>query len=531
MAAPAQLWQAAQQHLARNDARAARAALEALVAAVPGHFHAHLLLGGLAHADGRLRAATRHALDAARVLPEDAGAIAAIVNALLLVGEMTRAHECLAHPAIARSTQGPVLAALASAQQMLGEHPAALRLLDRAIAAGLDNPDLRYLRGVQLTFNGRLEEAQAELEACLRMGPTYGRASVTLARLQKQTTAANHLAQIDARLARVPRGSEDHAAFEFARYKELEDLGRFDEAWTALTRGNAIMFARLNHDSAAQSRRVDALIARCGADFVRPSDASETNEDAADARHGGPQPIFIVGMPRSGTTVLERILGNHSRVTSAGELGDFARQLRWGADHVTIEPVDETILARSDEIDFAEVGRRYLAQTQWRALGKPWFVDKLPINFVQLGFIRRALPRARILHMTRDPLDVCFSNFKAFFGAGYAYSYDLGALAAQYRDYRRLMRHWHAVMPGQVLDVAYADLVEDPEAAARRVFEFCALDFEPGTIDISRNAGPVATLSTMQVREGIHTRARGEWQRYAAQLSPLEEELAAYGLR
>ena len=531
MPAPAQLWQAAQQHLARNDARAARAALEALVAAVPGHTHAHLLLGGLAHADGRLRAATRHALDAARALPDDAGAIAAIVNALLLVGELTRARECLAHPAIARCTQGPVLAALASAQQMLGDHPAALQLLDRAIAAGLDNADLRYLRGVQLTFNGRLEEAQTELETCLRMGPTYGRASVTLARLRTQTAQVNHLAQIETRLARVPRGSEDHAAFEFARYKELEDLGRFDEAWAALARGNAIMFARLNHDSALESHRIDALIARCSADFVRHSDVSVADASQTDIRHSGPQPIFIVGMPRSGTTVLERVLGNHSCVTSAGELGDFARQLRWSADHVTAEPIDETILARSDAIDFAEVGRRYLAQTQWRALAKPWFVDKLPINFVQLGFIRRALPQARILHMTRDPMDVCFSNFKAFFGAGYAYSYDLGALAAQYRDYRRLMQHWHAVMPDRILDVAYADLVENPEAVARRVFEFCGLGFEREAIDIRRNAGPVATLSTMQVREGIHARAQGEWQRYAAQLGELEQQLVAAGIR
>jgi tetratricopeptide (TPR) repeat protein len=511
----AQLWQNAQRHLEQDDAEAASAALAALVKLVPAHTPAHLLLGGIAHTQGRLRDATRHALDASRNLPDDANMIGNVVSALLLVGEVVAARECLAHAAIARCRIGPVLARLASVQQMLGEHPAALALLDRALGAGLDNPDVRYLRGVQLTFNGRIDDAVGELETCLRQGPTYGRAWVTLARLRRQTPQHNHLTQIDAQLQRVQRGSEDHAALEFARYKELEDLGRFDPAWSALERGNAILYARLDHDSEREHRLVDALIETCCAEFMRPN----------AAHHDGPQPIFIIGMPRSGTTVLDRILGNHSQVTSAGELGDFARQLRWAADHVSVQPLDATILQRAANLDYAEIGRRYLAQTQWRAQGKPYFIDKLPINYLQAGLIHRALPQARILHMTRAALDVCFSNYRAFFGEGYAYSYNLEALATHYADYRRLMRHWHALMPGRILDVSYEALVENPESVARLVFNFCGLPFEAGSIDIDRNQAPVATLSTMQVREGIHQRAQGEWQRYSAQLQGLYQSV------
>lgn len=511
-----QLWRETQQALARNDAGSARRALQALVGLAPAHTQAHLILGGLAHADGRLRDATRHALDAACKLPDDAGMIAHLVNALLLVGEVAVARNCLEHPAITRSRNGPVLAALASSQQMIGDHQAALSLLERALGAGLDTPDLRYLRGVQLMFNGRLDESEAELAACLRMGPTYGRASLTLARLRRQTAQNNHLVQIDALAQRVPRGSEDHAAFEFARYKELEDLGRHDEAWNALARGNAIMTQRLQPDPTSERRRVDALIARTPTAFVQP----------ASIQHEGPQPIFIVGMPRSGTTVLERILGNHSQVTSAGELGDFARQLRWAADHVSVEPIDQTLLARAADLDYAEIGRRYLAQTQWRARGKRYFVDKLPINYLQLGFIRKALPQARILHMTRAPLEVCFSNYRAFFGEGYAYSYDLDALAAQYLDYLRLMRHWHSVMPGAVLDVSYAVLTTDPAGTAREIFDFCGLAFEPAAVAIDRNTSASATLSAMQVREGIRRRA-GDWQPYAAELAGLSQKIGA----
>jgi tetratricopeptide (TPR) repeat protein len=510
-----QLWRSAQTALARNDAHSAYASLSSLVRQAPAHVHAHLLLGGIAHAQGRLRDATRHALDAAKHVRADAAQIAGVVNALLLVGEVVAARALLAHPALASSRDGPLLAHLAGAEQMLGQHARALALLDRAIGAGLDNPDVRYLRGVQLTFNGRLDEAAAELERCLRLGPSYGRAAVTLARLRTQTAEQNHLAQIDALLQRVPRGSEDHAAFEFARYKECEDLGRHDEAWSALERGNAIMTRRLQPDPVHECTRIDALIARCSADFVSAG---------GEVQHEGPQPIFIVGMPRSGTTVLERILGNHSRVASAGELGDFARQLRWAADHVTALPVDETVLERAARIDFAEVGRRYLAQTQWHAQGKPYFVDKLPINYLQAAFIRRALPQARILHMTRAPLDVCFSNYRAFFGEGYAYSYDLDALAAQYLDYRRLMQHWHSVMPGVVLDVSYEELTTDSERTARKVFDFCGLESESSAIAIDKNASASATLSAMQVREGIRRR-EGDWLPYAAQLARLRQKI------
>lgn len=521
MNSPAQFWQKAQECLARNDAPGARAQLQALLRIAPAHTHAHLLLGGIAHAEGDLRAATRHALDASLHLPDDAGTIGHVVNALVLVGEMARARECLAHPAIARCRDGALLANLASAQQMLGEHPQALELLDRAIAAGLDHPDLSYLRGVQLMFNGRLDEAAAAFSACLRRQSAHGRAAVALARLRTQTRTDNHLEFIDAHVRRAPQGSEDHAAFEFARYKELEDLGDLDAAWSALERGNAIMATRLPQDIAGERRLIDALIARCKSGFVQ----------TVSPRHEGPQPIFVVGMPRSGTTVLERILGNHSQVTSAGELGDFARQLRWAANRVTALPLDPIITERAGTLDYAEIGRRYLAQTQWRAQGKPWFVDKLPINYLNAAFIRRALPQARILHMVRSPMDVCFSNYRAYFGEGYAYSYRLDTLAAQYANYHRLMQHWRDAMPESILDVSYELLVSEPEAAARAVFDFCGLPFEAGAVDLRRNASPAATLSTMQVREGIHQRARGEWRRYASQLAPLEQLLRDHGIR
>jgi hypothetical protein len=231
-------------------------------------------------------------------------------------------------------------------------------------------------------------------------------------------------------------------------------------------------------------------------------------------------------MPRSGTTLLERVLGSHSQVTSAVELSDLPRQLRWVADRHGHAIVDEELLAALPGVDFELVGRRYLQQSQWRANGKPYYIDKLPPNFMLIGCIRRALPHAKVVHMGRDPMDVCFSNYRAMFGDAYSYSYDIDALSHHYRQYDRLMRHWREAIPGCVIDASYSELVLDTERACRNLLSACGLPFEEGCLDHTNNSASVATLSSAQVRQPIHSRGLREWERYAVQLEGLRLRLS-----
>jgi len=508
------LWSRAQRYLDEGQIVAGRIALESLVQRAPGHTDAQLILGGIAWEEDRVRDATRHALDATHELPADPMLVCDICAGLMQAGETVAARQVLDHPSLTQTTSVAALGRMAGFRYKLGEHAQAMALLDRAKAAGADGPDFRFSRGMQLVFNGRLEEAEAELDACLRMRSAPARATLELARLRKQTPERNHLDDLAQRLLTVARGSEDYAAIQFARYKELEDLGRYDEAWNALADANATMFARHKHDPAYAERLFQGLIDICTPEFLK----------SADAVHEGPQPIFIIGMPRSGTTVVDRLLGNHPQVQLAGELDDFALQVRWVADHSTT--LDEVILQRLPSLDYAELGRRYLAQTQWRALGKPFYTDKLPRNWMLAGLIRRALPQARMIHLVRDPMDVCFSNFRVMFADAFAHIYNLDALAAHYRQYRSVGAHWHAAMPGQILDVPYADLVRDPESTMRGVLAFCGLEWDPACMDLTRNKSAVATLSTAQVREPIHARAFQEWRHYEKQLEPLQRALA-----
>jgi tetratricopeptide (TPR) repeat protein len=516
-APPPWLWQTAQQAILQGNLVDGRLRLRALLAQIPSHVPAHMLLAGTVLAEGRLREATELLGRAVKMLPNDPALVTQLAQALSRLGETNAARDCLAHPIVERIQNGEILTALGHVYQGLGLNADALRLMDRARDLGYATPDFNYYRALQLQFNGRLAEAETELEKCLQSGSTIGRASLSLARIRRQTHASNHVDALRARLHGIKPNTEDHAALEFALYKELEDLGDLDGAWSSLERGNAVMASRMPYDAAAEARLFDAIIERFDADFLaQPASALP-----------GPTPIFVVGLPRSGTTLLERMLGSHTMVASAGELNDLSRQLRWTADRQGKALLDETLLADMAKLDFGLAGRRYLEQTQWRAGDKPFFVDKLPPNFMLVGCIRRALPHARVVHVVRDAMDVCFSNYRAMFGDAYEYSYGLHSLAHHYGQYRRLMQHWRDAAPGFVIDVSYTELVQDTEAACRRLLHACGLPFEPECLDHTRNVSSVATLSSAQVRQPIHARGIGEWRRYAAGLEPLRVALGA----
>ncbi|HWG65828.1 MAG TPA: sulfotransferase [Rhodanobacteraceae bacterium] len=515
------VWLRAQRYIADGQVRAARIALESLIQRDPGHVAGRMLLASVHLDEGRVREAAEQAIAASGMLPDDADAVATAVHCLLRIGETRAALDCLTRfDAGNKPLDGRQLTVLAHVYQMLGDHATGLVLMDRAQAQGHDNPDFRYFHALQMQFNGRVVDARHRLESCLQLGPTFGRASLALARMGRQTADSNHVDYIRAQLQAVAKGSEDHAGFEFALYKELEDLGHYEEAFAALDRGNAIMYSRMSHDVAREGALFDGIKRLATADFMR----------GEGAKIAGPIPIFVVGLPRSGTTLLDRILDNHPDVVSTGERIDFPRQLRWAANRHGNELIDAALLERLSNVDYAELGKRYLAQTQWRAQGSLFFVDKLPANQMLLGLIHRALPQAPILHMVRDPMDVCFSNYKALFGESYPYSYEKNALAAHYVQYRALMQHWHATMPGRVLDVSYSELVRDPEAVLPSVFAHCGLRWVADCNDLTRNTGAVNTLSSAQIREPIHTRTLGEWRRYERQLAPVQGVLQSAGL-
>lgn len=507
------LWSKGESHAAAKRWDAARACFEAVLADDPENAAALLQLSYLCSLQGRYRKAREYALAAHGLKPQEPATVIELALRLRTFNEAAVVREIV--DGLASLDKVPVreLLALASAASNLNEQTLALGLADAAVRSDPASAPALSARGQLLGYFGRFDEAEEDLEGSIARAPALAQPHWLLARLRRQTSERNHVARLRQRLGTVRRGTEGEALLAFALHKELDDLGAHPEAWEALARGCAAKRSRL--DAERTRELFDRLIETCDEEFLSRTPVTVD----------GATPIFIVGMHRSGTTLLERILAGHSQVVDAGELYDFTAQMRYATDHHCRGVIDSTIVARAPDVDFAAVGAGYLEKTQWRTNGRPFFTDKLPSNFLNLGFIHRALPQAKILHMVRDPMDTCFSNLRELFSDACAYSYDQLELADYYAEYRRLMAHWHTPLPGRILDVRYEDLVHDTEAATRRIMAFCGLPFETNAIRIENSRQAVATASSPQIHAGLLADRFGAWRPYAEALRPLEERL------
>lgn len=401
-----------------------------------------------------------------------------------------------------------------------GRHERAAECYARAVALAPGHAGFRFNLASTLKFLGRFDDAEAAYEACLAADPRHWRAHSALAQLRRQTADRNHLGRLEALLRAGPLDVDAELHVRHALAKELEDLGRYDEAFGHLVAGRARKRAVSGYEFARDAALFDAVTRAFPAPL--PFDAAST--DGA--------PIFVVGLPRTGTTLVERVLASHSQVASAGESQNFGVLLKRAAGTRSATVLDPETVACSLDVDLEGVGREYLAQT--RPPGdRPRFVDKLPLNFFYLGHIARALPGARVVALRRHPLDTVVANFRQLFATNvpyYAYAYDLGDAARYWLAFDALLEHWRGVLPGRLLEVPYEALVGDPGPQVARILEHCALEWEPGCLEFDRNVTPVATASAVQVRQPVYTSSVGRWRLYAAHLGPAIDVLRAGGV-
>lgn len=477
---------------------------------------AHLRLSWLAQANGQLRAAVEESLAALGAGPDQAVLAEALMARLFDLGELQAGLSVLEWPQTATCRDPQVLLGIARLLTGQSFNIQAQALLERARAAGANGPQLDYLSGLNLLYAGEMDRAEQHLLSCVRQGPGFAPAWRMLARVRHQTAQSNHVDRLRTLITSFPRQHPDLPVLYYALFKELDDLDDRAAAWHALDTGMRLRRAQVHYQADADAQLFAAL----------RQVARSTGDNTHSAQ--GSLPIFIVGLPRSGTTLLERILSGHHQVTDAGELRDLVAQLRWVLDLPGGPHPDLALTERaSAAAPWAMLGERYLAHTAWRANGTPWFTDKLPENYLALGWALKSLPQARVLHLTRDPMDVCFSNLKELFADAYSHSYDQREMGQHYLGYRRLMAHWHATFPGRILDVSYEQLATSPDAVARSVLAFCGLEWDPAVLALQARAGSVPTASTAQVREPVHGRYIGQWQRYAPWLGTLKASLEA----
>ena len=401
-------------------------------------------------------------------------------------------------------------------------HERAIACFERAVQLDPRQANLHFNLASSLKFLGRFDEAEQAYEACIACDSTYWRAHSALAQLKRQTVARNHVPRLTALLESkgLPVDGELHLCHALA--KELEDLGRDAEAFDQLLRGKTRKRASLGYDF---SRDAELFAATSRASREPTALAGVIQPGSCEA------PVFVVGMPRTGTTLVERILASHPEMASAGESQNFAVLIKRAAATPGPRVLDVATIERAMSLNLDEVGRRYLAATR---PDQRRFVDKMPLNFFYLGLIARALPQARFVVLRRHPLDTCLGNFRQLFALGfsyYDYAYDLLDTGRFYTAFDRLIAHWERVLPGRILQVQYEELVRNQREETRRLLDHCGLAWDERCVQFDRNPAPVATASAVQVREPMNAAGVGRWRRYAAQLEPLRAMLAQADIR
>jgi tetratricopeptide (TPR) repeat protein len=406
----------------------------------------------------------------------------------------------------------------------LGDYEPVIDLYERLLAdrlqSGSEAADLRLWRANALKVTGRGEEAIADYHAALAARADYGVAWFSLANLKTYRFTDHEIARMRAAEAQPAVQDMDRVYLCFALGKALEDRGEHAASWAYYTRGNAVRRAggRYRPDVA------EACALRLKQVFTPEFFVARAGWGADD-----PAPVFILGLPRSGSTLIEQILASHSRVEGTQELTEIDRYAGelCGYDPDCRLPLDPGALLRLTARDALALGERFLAETgAYRRLGRPFFIDKAPNNFWHIGLIHLILPRATIIDVRREAMACCFSNLKQLFGgANQEFTYGVDDIARHYRAYLDLMQHWDEALPGRVLRVRYEDVVEDLEGGVRRVLGHCALPFEPACLAFHETRRSVRTPSAEQVRQPIGREGLDQWRRYGPWLSPLREAL------
>jgi tetratricopeptide (TPR) repeat protein len=400
----------------------------------------------------------------------------------------------------------------------LGQHERAIELYSALLTATPDDAEL-YLSvaHAQKTLGMRSEAIESYRKAA-SCRPQFGDAYWSLANLKTYRFTDAEISRLRAAQAAPTGAAADRYHLAFALGKALEDRGEFAESFRCYELGNALKRRESSYQPEIMERNARQQRELLTGDFF-----------ASRAGWGAPaaDPIFIVGLPRSGSTLLEQILASHSKAEGTYELANVAQMVRKlrGRDPDPDRPLYPGVLARMSAEDFRRLGEKYLADTRVYRGGKPFFIDKMPNNFRHAGFIRLMLPNARIIDARREPIACCFSNLKQLFAQGQEFTYSVDDIARYYRDYLQLMRHWDRALPGRILRVHYEDVVEDLETQVRRLLDFCGLDFEPQCIEFHQTNRSVRTASSEQVRQALYRDALDHWKHFEPWLGPLKAAL------
>ncbi len=517
-ASAAILYRAAREAMARKDAREARHALARLVTAypdyAPGWLSASVLELDLQQ-PGRALAASERALALGN--PEPALLVQRI-RCLHATGQSASARAELASAERAVSTHPHLLHELGNACAAMGEQEDALRLMASAATKLPNDPSLAYNMAAVLRYLGRFPEAEACLNRAIRHAPQDMEAYLARSQLRTQTAENHHLDELKTVLSGPMPNWSGEVQIRYALAKELEDVEQFAESFVHLHAGATLRRKHLRYDVAEDIAAMGRIREHFDARYLASAQPSATESGA----------IFVFGLPRSGTTLVDRILSSHPQVTSLGELNEFPASVIACAGGPSIPK--QALIARAARGRAADIGNAYLSRLRTHPSKTPRFIDKLPMNYLYAGLIAAAFPDARLIHVRRHPMANAYGMFKTLFNQGYPFSYDLDELARYIAAYLRLMSHWRQLLGQRLVAIDYEALVTDQETQTKSLLVACGLPWHAACLAPHHNAAPSSTQSAVQVRHPIYAGAVNHWRHFEQELALVKTRLIAEGV-
>lgn len=496
---------------------AAKSACEALEALDPTAPDAWVFRARIAQQQSDYRGAAAMSEKARVLAPNRLDVLIVDCECRMFAGDVAGAIAQLNQVTAAASASEEDLKRASALFTQLGRHQTAYDCALRVHELANGGLNSKYLVASTALAVGKLNEAQQFMDEVIADDPGEGDVYYNRSGLRRQSLKANHLEEIMKALLNLPRGDPRETPLCYALGKEFEDIGDHSKAFAAFAQGARSRRTRLSYDVATDC---DAA-----ANIIKIFDQRWAEEALAGFDKDGP--IFVLGLPRSGTTLVDRIISSHSQVTSLEEIHDFA----YAVIRAGFPAASKTdLMARSAQADLCIIGREYWTAVQGYGEPGPYFIDKTPANFLYLGLIAKALPAAKIVHLRRHPLASCYAMFKTLFRMGYPFSYDLSDVAHYYLAYDKLMAHWHQLLPGRIFDVQYEALIDQQEDISRQIIAHCGLAWEEACLNFHTNAAPTATASAAQVRQPIYKGSRDLWRRYSAQLEPARDILEKGGI-
>lgn len=455
-----------------------------------------------------------------RLEPDNLEYTVYFARAQVLAGNTSDAVYLLARAERLQNHTAEVLDVMGVTYNRLCMYEQAAICFKKAIAFGHAQPGLFFNLASSLKFCGDFAGARAAYESAIALKPDYYKAHAALTSLGGITPETNHIARLRGLLP-TAIDPDDSLCIAHALSKELEALKCFDESMAVLAQAKQKMSRKLTYRFAR-----DQGIFSCLKEYFSATPPI-LNNGYANGRA-----IFVVGMPRTGTTLVERIISNHSQVATGGELYNFSVALKRQLNSTTNEFIASDFINRLAEVDLAALGREYIASTDYLLSGKRYLVDKLPLNILYAGLIVAALPEAKIVCLDRNPLDTIASNYRQLFSfhdSTFGYTLNLEDTARYYVEFKRLVDHWQTLYPNNFYVVNYESLVANPGDGIKALLDFCGLEWEDACLAVEKNSKPVATASAVQVRQPISAASVGQWKHYAAYLEPVMAILADAG--